>query len=116
MRAHEWSLRELTRNLLHNAIQHSRPGALQLRLRANAGEAELLIADSGPGLGAEQREQLFQPFAGSSRPGGFGLGLAICQEIVRSLGGTLELRNRTLGDKTMGLDAIVRLPLADNAG
>jgi two-component system sensor histidine kinase TctE len=114
VRAHEWALRELTRNLLHNAIQHSPPGELQLRLRAADGRAELVVADGGPGLSAEQRERLFQPFSGSSRPDGFGLGLAICQEIVHSLDGTLALRNRTRADKVCGLDAVVTLPLADN--
>lgn len=114
VRAHDWALRELTRNLLHNAIQHSRPGSLQLRLNAATPWAELVVADCGPGLSAEQRERLFQPFADSSRPGGFGLGLAICHEIVRSLGGTLELRNRASGGTLAGLDAVVRLPFADN--
>lgn len=114
VRAHEWALRELTRNLLHNAIQHSRPGELQLRLSAADGQAELIVADSGPGLSAEQRERLFQPFSGSSRPDGFGLGLAICQEIVQSLGGTLQLRNRMRGEQLCGLDAVVTLPLAHN--
>ena len=116
VRAHAWALRELTRNLLHNAIQHSRPGALQLRLNVTAPWAELVVADSGPGLSTEQRERLFQPFAGSSRPDGFGLGLAICEEIVRSLDGTLELRDRMSGGTVAGLDAVVRLPLADNRG
>lgn len=114
VRAHEWALRELTRNLLHNAIQHSQPGPLRLTLRVDAAVVELVVADCGPGLNAEQRERLFQPFAGSSRPGGYGLGLAICQEIVRSLGGTLDLRNRVDRGQVTGLDAVARLPLADN--
>jgi two-component system sensor histidine kinase TctE len=109
VRSHEWALRELTRNLLHNAIRHGPPGSrLALRLQVAAGEAVLTVADGGPGLSPEQRARLFQPFAAGQR-GGTGLGLAICQEIVRTLGGTIALDNRAGG----GLDATVRLPLAE---
>ncbi|HEY9240053.1 MAG TPA: sensor histidine kinase, partial [Burkholderiaceae bacterium] len=47
-------------------------------------------------------------------PHGSGLGLAICHEIVASLGGTIALENRTVRAQVRGLDATVRLPLADN--
>ncbi|MBX3608079.1 MAG: sensor histidine kinase [Piscinibacter sp.] len=110
VRGHEWALRELTRNLLHNAIRHGPPGSrLALRLQVQGSEAVLTVADGGPGLSEEQRARLFQPFAAGVR-GGTGLGLAICQEIVRTLGGTIALTNRAEG----GLDATVRLPLAQN--
>ena len=49
------------------------------------------MSDTGPGLPARARENLFQPFAGSARPGGTGLGLAIVREIVRFHGGEIEL-------------------------
>ncbi len=111
VRSHEWALRELTRNLLHNAIRHSPPGgALQVRLQAGDGHAVLTVADAGPGLAPDLRERLFQPFA-TGTPGGSGLGLAICQGIVGSLGGRIELVNRLEGERTVGLDATVRLPL-----
>jgi two-component system sensor histidine kinase TctE len=121
VRGHEWALRELTRNLLHNAIGHSPPGApLAVRLVADQGQAQLTIADSGPGLSAAARERLFQPFASSSdhgaARGGSGLGLAICHDIVATLGGQLRLQNRLDGDRVTGLDANVRLPIADNVG
>ena len=49
--AHEWALRELTRNLLHNAIRHCREGGtLAMRLVSDGRTAALTIADSGPGL------------------------------------------------------------------
>jgi two-component system sensor histidine kinase TctE len=113
--SHPWALRELVRNLLHNAVKHSPHGAaLTLQLTRDAGAAELTIADHGPGIEDALRERLFQPFAaqgGGELKAGAGLGLAICHEIVDSLGGTLALRNR---DGT-GLDAVVRLPLAPAA-
>ncbi len=127
VRGHAWALRELTRNLLHNALKHSPAGGLltlRLVLRATADGrwAALTVADSGPGIADALRPRLMQPFAagepGAGRPGGggmtagAGLGLAICQEIVQSLGGSLSLVNRVQQGRTVGLDATVRLPLA----
>ena len=111
VRAHEWALRELTRNLLHNAIKHStQHGRLDVRLTVVGPRATLRIADSGPGIPAELRRRLFQPFSSGDPRSGSGLGLAICQEIVGSLGGEIRLDNRGEG----GLDAVVGLPLAEN--
>jgi two-component system sensor histidine kinase TctE len=58
--------------------------------------------------------RLFQPFAGGNLRSGSGLGLAICHEIVRALGGTIGLDTRTEHGRVTGLDATVRLPLAQN--
>ncbi len=116
VRSHEWSLRELTRNLLHNAIKHTPvEGRLAIRLVTDARTAALTVADSGPGIAPGQRDRLFQPFstglsAGEPRAGS-GLGLAICREIAQTLGGTITLENRGKGGRINGLDAIVRLPL-----
>jgi two-component system sensor histidine kinase TctE len=116
--AHEWALRELTRNLLHNAIKQTPPSSrLAVDLRLEAPWVHLSIADSGRGLSVAQRERLFQPFspgAGDSRSGS-GLGLAICNEIVQSLHGSISLTNREESARVVGLDADVRLPLSDNA-
>ena len=133
VRAHEWALRELTRNLLHNAIKQSpRGGQLGVRLTMQAGAptptgahaaaaagqsrltVRLTISDSGPGIGAELRERLFQPFAAGGPHAGSGLGLAICHEIVASLGGNIALVNREYEGQIAGLDATVTLPLSSS--
>ncbi len=112
VRAHEWMLRELTRNLLHNAIRHAPAGSrLAVALVADPRTAALTVADQGPGIDPVLRERLFQPFAAGARSGS-GLGLAICREIVQSLGGEITLDNRVRGGRVDGLDAVVRLPLA----
>jgi signal transduction histidine kinase len=49
------------------------------------------LIDNGPGIPDRARERLFQPFAGSSRPGGAGLGLAIARELAQGHGGDLTL-------------------------
>jgi two-component system sensor histidine kinase TctE len=113
VRAHEWALRELTRNLLHNAIRHTRT-LLLVRLQRVDGQAVLTIRDDGPGIAPAQRAHLFEAFSASTSAGGTGLGLAICHEIVMSLGGRIELLDRGAADRVEGLDAVVRLALADN--
>jgi two-component system sensor histidine kinase TctE len=115
VRAHEWALRELTRNLLHNAIKHSAAhGRLGVSLGVDGRQATLHIADSGPGIAPELRRRLFQPFSSGDPRSGSGLGLAICQEIVGTLGGEIRLDNRSELGRISGLDAVVSLPLADN--
>jgi len=117
VRSHEWALRELTRNLLHNAIKQSPPGArLAVRLHAEAGRARLTVADGGPGISAELRQRLFEPFAAGGPQAGSGLGLAICREIVATLEGSIALVNRERDGQVEGLDAMVGLPLAPGGG
>ena len=111
--AHEWMLRELCRNLLHNAIRHAPPGTeLAVTLHREDGEAVLTLADAGPGIDDELAARLFQPFSAGDVRTGSGLGLAICQEIVHALGGNIALANRQADGRVLGLDAVVRLPLA----
>ena len=111
--AHDWMLRELTRNLLHNAIKHCPVGtALAVSMAVDSHHAVLTVADSGPGISADLRERLFQPFSAGDVRHGSGLGLAICREIVAALDGAISLDNRTAHGRTSGLDAVVRLPLA----
>ena len=110
---HDWMLRELSRNLLHNAIRYTpSDGTLSVRVLCDAGHAALLISDSGPGISTALRARLFQPFSAGAPQSGSGLGLAICLEIVQALGGNISLDNREATDHTAGLDARVQLPLA----
>jgi len=113
VRGHEWALRELTRNLLHNAIKHSPAGSrLVVRVEVDPEHARLVVADSGAGLAPEVRARLFEPFSAGGGEGGSGLGLAICREIVATLGGQITLDDRRPAGRTEGLDATVLLPLA----
>jgi two-component system sensor histidine kinase TctE len=117
VRGHEWMLRELSRNLLHNAVRHSRcGGTLSVRLAVDMSTLALTFADSGPGITAELEARLFQPFSAGDVRSGSGLGLAICHEIVLALGGSIALENRVVHGAIEGLDATVRLPLAQNRG
>ena len=111
VRAHDWMLRELARNLLHNAIKHTPAGGtLAVRLKADARTAALSVIDSGPGIPAELAQRLFRPFSAGDVRGGSGLGLAICFEIVQALSGSIVLDNREDHGHIAGLEALVKLP------
>jgi len=114
VRGHAWMLRELVRNLLHNAIRETPPGgalALIVDVDVEAGRARLLVRDSGPGLAAAQREHLFEPFHTGHPTTGSGLGLAICREVCERHGGEIALVDRCEAGRVAGLDASVHLPL-----
>jgi len=109
--AHEWMLRELVRNLLHNAIRLTPPkGDLSVYMEAEAEHAVLVIKDSGPGLSEAMQARLFQPFSTGDPRSGSGLGLTIAREIVVALGGTISLKNVLSEGGKSGLIATVRLP------
>ena len=70
-------------------------GDLSVRLRASDGETNaqsvvVEIEDSGPGVPAEMKEQIFNPFV-TTKKSGVGLGLAIVSKIVDAHGGSLKL-------------------------
>lgn len=113
VRGHAWMLREMARNLLHNAIRETPAGgALALAADVDEGRARLMVRDSGPGLADAQRERLFEPFHTGHPTSGSGLGLAICREVCTRHGGDISLDNRLEDGRLAGLDAVVRLPLA----
>ena len=85
-------------NLSRNAVQAmagEQDGILVRRLTIGAERSgsvcRVVVEDTGPGLPARARENLFAAFRGSARSGGTGLGLAIAHELVRAHGGTIEL-------------------------
>ena len=91
-------------NLVDNARRH----ASQVMLSAVPRGRSVLVNvdDNGPGIAAEQREDVFRPFQSGST-GGTGLGLTIARDIVRAHGGDISLEDSPLG----GLRARVRLPV-----
>ena len=105
-------LAQVVTNLLTNAIQYNRPGGeVRVKLESQNGLAVLEIADTGPGITAEDLPQVFRRFyrADKSRTGGgsTGLGLAICKAIVEAHGGTIEAAS----EKNAGTTFTVRLPV-----
>ena len=80
--------------VLGNLGQNARlAGAHTVTVRAEADDEGLCIdvIDDGPGMPPKAQEKLFQPFAGSARKGGTGLGLVICHDIMLAHGGSIRL-------------------------
>ncbi|MCB2099307.1 MAG: HAMP domain-containing histidine kinase [Rhodobacterales bacterium] len=73
------------------------------------GRLSVTVADNGPGLPDKARERLFQPFAGSVRRGGTGLGLVIARDILRAHRGDITLLETGPDGTTFRLD----LPLME---
>lgn len=85
-------------NLARNAVQAMAGESestvvrrLTVRAQREGSICRILVEDTGPGLPARARENLFTAFRGSARSGGTGLGLAIAHELARAHGGALEL-------------------------
>jgi two-component system sensor histidine kinase QseC len=101
------SLGIVLQNLISNAVQYTPPqGRIQVRLQADAGQLQLCVGDSGPGVAPEQRAQLLQRFYRQGGGEGAGLGLSIVERAVELQGGRLELGDSELG----GLEVRIELP------
>ena len=71
---------------------------MRVRVSAKGDGTDLLVTDEGPGVPPEARDEIFNPFFTTKRPGeGTGLGLSIAREIVEAHGGTLSLDEPAAG-------------------
>ena len=79
-------------NLLTNAVQAmgNQPGTLTVQGRLKGWMLELEVADTGPGVAVEDREQIFEPLF-STKARGIGLGLAVSRSLAQTNGGELRL-------------------------
>ncbi len=80
---------------------------LTIRTEVEATTGMISVIDNGPGVSADLRDKLFQPFF-TTKHTGLGMGLSICQSILESLGGRIELKNHD----GKGAAFLVALPLA----
>lgn len=88
---------QVLRNLISNAVKYSPAGStVQVVVRANDGQAELLVCDEGVGLSPQQQARLFEPFyrtEDSSGVRGSGLGLSISRTIAALHGGGIRVES-----------------------
>jgi two-component system phosphate regulon sensor histidine kinase PhoR len=81
-------------NVAENSAKHTKAGEIVLEAGRNGQTTQIEVRDTGQGMSEDQRERAFHRFYRSSNgTDGFGLGLAIAEEAVRGLGGTIELES-----------------------
>ncbi len=95
-------LAQLIANLLENALKYvPAGGGVLLSARCDATYTQLVVADNGPGIAAQDRERAQQPFVrlqeGADIPQGSGLGLSLVRAIVRLHRGEVELQDNQPG-------------------
>jgi signal transduction histidine kinase len=103
------ALRSCINNLLDNALRYA--GQALINLEDSREQLIIRVIDHGPGIAADKREAVFEPFyrlegSRNRNSGGVGLGMTIAREAAERLGGALSLEETPGG----GLTAVVCLP------
>ena len=106
------ALEQIVHNLVGNAMQaledvSSQQRRLELLVAVEAGQGVLTVRDNGPGIAPEALPRLFEPFY-TTRRGGLGLGLSLCETLVQAMQGSLSARNA----QPRGAEFRLALPLA----
>lgn len=105
-------LRQILLNLLSNAIRHTpADGRVTLSATARGGRVAIVVEDTGPGIPADKREEIFEPFVQLDRSltqtqEGLGLGLSISRDLARGMFGDLTVE----GDEGRGARFVLTLP------
>ncbi len=106
------ALEQIVHNLVLNALQAlervpTDARRLNFASHAEAGRVQLRVQDSGPGFPPAALARAFEPFF-TTREGGLGLGLSLCETLAAGMGGALAARNRAEG----GAELTLTLPAA----
>ena len=109
------ALEQVIHNLLTNALQAlDRMPAMERQITLQLGTdgdcGVLKVIDTGPGIAADVLQRVFEPFF-STREGGLGLGLSLCETLASSMGGSLAASHNT----PRGAVFRLTLPLAKNS-
>jgi two-component system, OmpR family, osmolarity sensor histidine kinase EnvZ len=112
VKADSMALRRILNNLLGNALRYGSGKPVQVTLTSDHNHAVIRILDRGPGIPAQELENVFHPFyrleaSRSNATGGSGLGLAIARQLADANDWRIELLPRTGG----GTEARLTLPL-----
>jgi len=108
------ALKQIALNLISNALKFTpKDGVITVTVQSEGKDLELIVADTGAGIGAEDLSRLGRPYeqAGDSaqRAGGTGLGLSLVRVMAELHGGEMKIESR-LGE---GTTVIVRMPVME---
>ena len=97
--ADENRLVQILFNLLHNAVKYTDEGFIRIQAVRQNRMAEIRVEDTGVGIAEKDLSNIFLPYEQAERHtdknrGGFGLGLAICKQLVELHGGTIRAASR----------------------
>lgn len=111
------AVEQIVHNLVTNAAQavqvtDAATRRVVVRVSAHEGHGVLQVADSGPGVPADLRPRIFQPFF-TTRADGLGLGLSLCESLASGMGGRLELEPSAAAEG--GATFRLSLPLGSRA-
>lgn len=89
-------LRQIMFNLLSNALKFTQSGEIAMRVAVRGGRLSIAVADTGIGIAPERLEDVFESFqqadnSTTRRFGGTGLGLTICRNLARAMGGDITV-------------------------
>ena len=104
-------LKQMIDNVLDNALEAAPGQPVSLRALVEDGQLVLRVADRGAGFLPEMLERFGKPYQSSKGRAGGGLGLFLALNVVRSLGGRLQARNR-LAEEGGGAEVEIRMPLS----
>lgn len=116
---------QIVSNLLSNAIKYTERGGIKLAFEAVPSEnngltLRISVADTGPGIPADERANLFKPFVRSAdarrHVRGTGLGLSICAMLSRRLGGNVQLASSGPHGSEFTVQLPLSLPHGDRSG
>ena len=113
----ETSIRQVTHNLVSNAIKYSPPGSVvEVHIEPQPDEVQVRVLDRGRGLSTEEANHVFEPFyraRGTERLAtGIGIGLFVSQRLVEAMGGRIWTRSRDGGGTEFGF-ALQTWPMDD---
>jgi signal transduction histidine kinase len=111
-------LRQVVLNLLSNAVKFTADGGIDVRVEdQQEGGVVIRVADTGPGISAEDRERIFEEFEQGASGGagtGTGLGLAIARRLARLLGGGLDVDSEVGSGSTFILALPSETPVTES--
>ena len=103
---------QIITNLLNNAVKYTEKGSVEFGYTCLKGEIEFFVADTGIGISQQYLVRIFDHFHKIDNPGnkifpGAGIGLAICKNLVKLMGG------RIWAESELGKGSVFRFTLPD---